>query len=122
MVSLGLSLYAALHAADAGRVHESGTGAMWIAPELVAGSLPVQHCGQKTALQSRELTFETLDPRDIDTELPRLLASATREVVTFEWNAATGELAFSTNAASSVFSDLAASSRISPSARNCGSR
>lgn len=124
MVSMGLSLLATLWAAEAGRAHESGTGAMWIAPELVAESLPVPHCSQTAAITGRELVFETVDSTDVDTDLSRLIASATREVVSFEWNAVTGELGFSTtHTTTAVFSDLAPSSQASPSsAPSCGSR
>lgn len=128
MVSIGLLLLVAFRATDAGRAHESGTGAMWIAPELVGPeltgkSLPAQTCSQSAALTAREVVFETLDADDIDADLPRLLASGAREVVRFEWNAATGELGFDTEARTTVFTDLASSSRASSaSTRNCGSR
>lgn len=123
MVSISLLLFAALWAVDAGRAHENGTGAMRIAPELVARHLPVQGCSQTASLAGRELVFETLDPSEIDADLPRLMASSAREVVNFEWNAATGELGFSTHSTTAIFSDLATSSRVSsPSTRSCGSR
>ena len=127
MVSIGLLLLVSLRATDAGRAHESGTGAMWIAPELIGSELtgnplPTRTCGHPTALSSRELIFETLDAEDVDSDLPRLLASGAREVVKFEWNAATGELGFNTQAGTTVFSDLAPSSRASSALnRRCGS-
>jgi hypothetical protein len=110
-------------ATDAGRDSENGTGAMWVAPELVAGSARVQTCSQQAGQRS-ELVFETLQPDDIDSELPRLLAMAGREVVDFEWNSATGELSFSTTAPSSVFSDLGlpTSPASAHQGLSCGSR
>ncbi len=97
---------------------------MWIAPELVNAALPpVRHCSQSAALSRPDIVFETLDPGEIDEELPRHLANAAREVVNFEWHPATGELSFSTHARTNVFSDLAPSSSIfAASAPNCGSR
>lgn len=122
MVSIGLLLFTALRAADAGRTHENGTGAMWIAPELVEDALPSLPCGLSATMVGREVVFETLAAADIDEDLPRLMASAAREVVTFEWNDATGELTFSTDASTEVISDLAPSSQASSaSTRNCGS-
>ena len=67
-----LGLFAA---ADAGRVGEDGTGAMWIAPELVA-ALPHAQPGC-----SDEVVAQVTD-----------LAAAGR--LTFEWHPATGELSF----------------------------
>jgi hypothetical protein len=120
---MALFSVAVLMATDAGRDSENGTGAMWVAPELVVSSPLVQTCGQPAGQRS-ELVFETLEPDDIDTELPRLMAMAAREVVDFEWHSATGELSFSTTAPSAVFSDLEfptsrASAHQGPS---CGSR
>ena len=123
MVSTGLLLFTALRAVDAGRTHENGTGAMWIAPELVENPLPALPCSHSATLVDRELVFETLAAEHIDEDVPHLAASAARDVVTFEWHAATGELTFSTDAGSPVFSDLAPSFQASSaSTRNCGSR
>lgn len=121
-VSAGFLLFTTLMAVDAGRVHESGTGAMWIAPELLPRALPARHCAQVAAIPQRDLVFETLDPRHIDDHLPLITSSAPREVVNFEWNAATGELSFDTHSASAVFSDLAAAQVSSGSLPSCGSR
>jgi hypothetical protein len=122
-VSIGLLVFVALGPTDAGRLHESGTGAMWIAPELVASSSGVQKCSQAAAMSRPELIFETLDAGDLDDEAPRQLASAAREVVDFQWNPATGELSFHTHATTGIFSDLAPSSAASAaSAPSCGSR
>ncbi|MDF3021192.1 MAG: hypothetical protein K0Q92_2495 [Steroidobacteraceae bacterium] len=123
MVSIGLLLFTALRAADAGRTHENGTGAMWIAPGLVEDALPALPCSHSVTPVHRELVFETLAAEDIDEDVSRLAASAAREVVTFEWHAATGELTFSTDASTAVFSDLAPSFQVSSaSTRSCGSR
>ena len=118
-----LLLFAALTAADAGRVGESGTGAMWIAPELLEAHATAQTCAQTASMTSRELVFEMLQPDDIDADLPRLLATASREVVDFEWNPATSELRFTTTAPTAVFSDLELSAQASVALpMNCGSR
>ena len=120
-VALGLLSFAALIATDAGRPGESGTGAMWIAPELVAAPASGLPCSQVASLSGREVVFEILEPgADAD---PRLLAAASREMVDFEWDPSTGELAFHTTSTSAVFNDLVstvpASAGIRPS---CGSR
>ena len=107
-------------ATDAGRESETATGALLVAPELVANPR-VQACSQPSG-QRAELVFEMLDPHDIDTDLPRLLATGAREVVDFEWHEATGELSFRTTAASTVFSDLQypASQAFARQRLNCG--
>jgi hypothetical protein len=122
-VSACLALFAVLAAPLAGRHAENGTGAMWIAPELVDAATPVtQPCSQSAALHAREIVFETLSPGE-PVDDARLLATASREMVRFEWNPSTGELSYDTSAAGGVFSDLATSSRISgPPPSSCGSR
>jgi hypothetical protein len=124
-VSISLALLAVLSAPDAGRDGESGTGAMWIAPELAGAATPTaqaQPCSQSIALHARELLFETIGPGE--GRASPLLAHASREMVRFEWNPATGELSYDTDAPTGVFSDLAASSRLSdhPAPSSCGSR
>ena len=105
-VSISFLTFAVLMAGEAGREHEPGTGAVRVAPELLANHSPrVQSCSQPAA-QPAELEFGMLEADDIDTDLPRLLATGAREVVDFEWNETTGELSFSTTASSAVFSDL----------------
>jgi hypothetical protein len=94
-----------LAAPAAGPDTEAGLGALRVAPELVADTPVAQLCDQRMG-QPAELIFEMLEPDDIDADLPRLLATRARAVVDFEWNAATGELSYSTDAASTVFSDL----------------
>ncbi len=104
-VSMAL-LALAVMTTDAGRDSENGTGAMWVAPELVASSPAlVETCSQRTG-QRPDLVFEILEPDNIEAELPRLLAMSAREVVDFEWHSATGELTFRTTAPTAVFSDL----------------
>jgi hypothetical protein len=102
-LSSAISCVAALAAAPAGRVGENGTGAMWIAPELVAAPMPVVTCGERSAPRSRELVFERLLP-GAPQELPP--AAAAGGAVTFEWNSETGELSFASVAPSGVFDDL----------------
>jgi hypothetical protein len=96
----------ALFATDAGREGESGAGALWVAPELVNVHPDAQPCSQLADLRAPELMFEVLDPDRIDADRPQLLVSATREVVTFEWNATTGELSYIATAPTRMFSDL----------------
>ena len=107
-VSIAVLTFVVFTATDAGRENPGGTGALWVAHELDASPTVdnrIQPCNQPAGPRT-ELVFEMLEPDDIDTELPRLLATGAREVVDFEWNQATGELSFSTTAASTVFSDL----------------
>jgi hypothetical protein len=77
MVSLGvLSLLVAFAAADAGRVGEDGTGAMWVAPELldaIDGATRLG-CTGNALVQATELPLQGK--------------------VSFEWHPATGELTF----------------------------
>lgn len=115
-------LCATLYAANAGRPGESGTGAMWIAPELVDSRHAAQPCRQLTRLDAPDLVFERLDFPATDPDHPELTDSA-REVVAFDWNPATGELSYSATATTRVFSDLGYATLASAAAgRNCGSR
>jgi hypothetical protein len=113
-----------LGAAQAGRVGEDGTGAMWIAPELIRSPPAVLECGQEEAeTQALELVFETLDLGDEAADLPRLTAAGTRKTVVFDWNATTGELSFNGAVPAPVFTaESVASRNFSLLARNCGSR
>jgi hypothetical protein len=113
MVSIGLMTFTVLGTVDAGRLHETGTGAVWVMPGLLNVAPDVQTCGQTAALRARELVFETVEVEDIDTELPSHMAATGREVVRFEWNAETGELTFDTTAPSAIFSDLAIATAVS---------
>lgn len=74
-----LAFFGAIVAEDAGRVGEDGTGAMWVAPELLdaLGEIRLPGC-------SHEVVIEAAD-----------LQSNGR--VVFEWHPATGELTFATN-------------------------
>jgi hypothetical protein len=123
-VSIGFLLLATIVSPQAGRIGEGGAGAVWIAPELVA-TRPVptaQPCMQTAALRTRTLVFETLEPDEGGIDEGALL-TASREVVSFEWNPATGELSYDTSATTGMFSDLAASSPAAlRAARSCGSR
>jgi hypothetical protein len=116
---------AMLATSQAGRVGEDGSGALWIAPELIKHPLPVLECTQATEPQALELQFEMIEMGE-DPQLPRLAAAGARRTVAFEWNAATGELSFDTDTAASaaMFRDLEnpATRKSSLTARSCGSR
>jgi hypothetical protein len=117
-----LILCATLYAANAGRPGESGTGAIWIAPELLESRHDVQPCRQLTTVDAPDPVFEMLEAETADLDGPQLADSA-REVVAFEWNPATGELSYSATATTRVFSDLGYATLASAAAfRNCGSR
>ncbi|HEX6636868.1 MAG TPA: hypothetical protein VF033_04350 [Steroidobacteraceae bacterium] len=122
-VSIGF-LIAAFMAVDAGRVGESGSGAMWIAPEFVsAARISSTPCGQTASLEPRELVFETIEPGEFDAREARELTAAAREIVRFEWNPATSELRYDTAAPTAVFSDLVPfSSRAEARGLRCVSR
>ena len=71
-----LVFFGALVATDAGRVGEDGTGAMWVAPELLDA-----------------LGSEVVGTADLQTN----------GRVAFEWHPATGELSFATNGVKPAF-------------------
>jgi hypothetical protein len=71
--------FGAFAAGGAGRVGEDGTGAMWVAPEL----LEALDAGLSGCVH--EVVIEAADPQ-------------TNGRVAFEWNPATGELSFATDA------------------------
>jgi hypothetical protein len=75
-----LAFLGAFAAADAGRVRESGTGAMWIAPELVDAL---------NAARFPDCTHEVVIKTDL----------RTNGRVVFEWHPATGELSFAADGA-----------------------
>ncbi len=108
----------------AGRVGEDGTGAMWIAPELLERSTPpITACGLPGRTQPVELRFERVHVDDMDLNAPQLAVQVTdREAVAFEWNPATSELHFRATAGSHVFSDLAVPSDGAMDPPHCGSR
>jgi hypothetical protein len=91
-------------ATAAGRVGENGTGAAWIAPELLRASTATP-CTQHSRPQPVELRFERLDPDDIDSHA--MPAESGRNAVSFHWNPSSSELTYRAGAASDVFSDLA---------------
>lgn len=109
-------------AAAAGRVGEDGTGAMWIAPELVAASASiVTQCSLASPARPVDLHFEVLDPADIDVLAPSLPAD-NHAGVDFEWHPATGELTYQAGGGHAVFSDLALpSDDVWAAAASCGS-
>jgi hypothetical protein len=120
MVLLALG---ALVAPDAGRVGESSRGELWVAAGLEDVRAIAQPCSQRTSIEARDLVFERVGPGDLDVDEIRRLAAGAREVVNFEWNAATGELTYDTSAPTGVFSDLAPSSLASfPTPPICESR
>jgi hypothetical protein len=81
-------------------VGEDGSGAMWIAPELVRSAPSVRECSQAGYAVALPLTFEKLDWSAAETmvETPR--------GAIFAWNPATGELGFTGTIPASVFTDL----------------
>jgi hypothetical protein len=89
-------------ASQAGRVGEDGSGAMWIAPELVRSTPSLRECSQAGHAVALPLTFEKLELSAAETmvETPR--------GTIFAWNPATGELGFTGTIPASVFTDLEA--------------
>ncbi len=92
----------ALAAADAGRVGEDGTGAMWVAPELLEAVAAAAGCASSVAA----------------TTCNRMAR------VAFEWHPATGELSF---AADDVHPAITLPEDFFPeplasATRSCGSR
>jgi hypothetical protein len=124
--TVSIAVFAALAcfaARDAGRDSLTGMGMGWLAAEDPATRL-AQLCSESLTGQPASLVFERIQPGDPDAELPELLAANAREVVNFEWNAATGELSYRTTTATKIFSDLERSSSrgASPVGLSCGSR
>lgn len=81
-------------AAQAGRPGEDGSGAMWIAPELVPPTAIAEPCVHRGTPTGRNLVFEVIRLDD-DRQMPARAGGA----VAFEWNAATGELSIAGNGA-----------------------
>ena len=73
-----LAIFGASVAEDAGRVGEDGTGAVWVAPELLdaLGEVRFPGCNQKVVIEAADLQSNGR--------------------VVFEWRPATGELTFAT--------------------------
>ena len=120
-VSIHVFALAALSAATlAGRVGEDGTGAMWIAPELLQRApLITATCSQSTRIQTVDLKFEVLELVELDTSGTPLADN--HEVVDFEWNPSTSELSYRAGPGASIFSDLAPPSDGEPLPASCGS-
>ena len=103
-----MALLGLLAAAEAGRVGEDGTGAMWVAPELMDAGKPATllGCANRAVAQVADLT------------------SAGR--VAFEWHPATSELSFDGHAVMpqvTLPEDwLPGSQDLSLTTWNCGSR
>ena len=81
-------------------------------------------CGDPVVGEPTTLVFESIQPGDVETELPELLAANAREVVNFEWNPSTGELSYRTTTSTKIFSDLERPSTQTSfqALRSCGSR
>jgi len=99
-------LLGAFAAADAGRVGEDGTGAMWVAPELVEamGEDGLPGCMHEVVIRT-----------DLQTN----------GRVVFEWHPETGELSFAAGAiqpALTLPEDFSSEPSIRPISQNCGSR
>lgn len=97
---------AMLAATQAGRVGEDGSGALWVAPELVAGaSLSGPRCAATASPRPRELTFETLDRAETADAAFRIESRQLK----FAWNPATGELSLANPESPREFAELLAS-------------
>lgn len=94
----------------------------WIVAE--PGISMTRLCSEPVIAEPTSLVFERIEVGEAEDDLPGLLAANAREVVNFEWNAATGELSYRTTTTTRIFSDLEHSSSqgASPAGRNCGSR
>jgi len=105
---LALVFLGALTAADAGRVGEDGTGAMWVAPELLEAMAAIGLPG---------CTSEAV-------AVVEFAALQTNGRVAFEWHPATGELSFSAdgvNPAITLPGDFFPEP-LASATRSCGSR
>jgi hypothetical protein len=115
------ALVALTMATAAGRLGEDGTGAMWIAPELLALQAPSRiatECNLSAGARSQELIFEVihLDQDELH------LANDNQELVEFAWNPATGELTYRADGGSRFFTDLEALSASDAAPASCVSR
>ena len=85
----------ALGAADAGIRAEDASGMVWVAAELLAPDGGDPRCRIEPLPQKAALHFETVDSSDAYTaEAAETMAGGTNRLVSFKWNAATGELSF----------------------------
>jgi len=96
----------ALAAADAGRVGEDGTGAMWVAPELLEalGAAKFPGCTHEVVIEAADLQSNGL--------------------VVFAWHPATGELTFTTNGVKPAITlpEEVSLEPLNPAIRSCESR
>jgi hypothetical protein len=108
-------------AAQAGRVGEDGSGAMWIAPELVSKVSVGEPCSHAVRPASRDVVFEVVHWGD-EAEQARVIRGSSRAVA-FEWNEATSELSLADSSGTAIFDDLENSAVVDspPQARSCGS-
>jgi hypothetical protein len=103
---MALVFLGALTAADAGRVGEDGTGAMWVAPELLEAVAAVGPPGCTSEAVVEVTTLQT------------------NGRVAFEWHPATGELSFAEGGvkpAITLPADFRPESLVRAT-RSCGSR
>jgi hypothetical protein len=90
-----LTSFVALGAADAGFHGEDGSGMVWVAAELLVPDSGDPGCRIVTLPQKAALHFETVDSSaEYTAEAAETLAGGTGRMVSFDWNAATGELSF----------------------------
>jgi hypothetical protein len=120
-----LTSFVALGAADAGFRGEDGSGMVWVAAELLAPDGGDPGCRIEPLPQKAALHFETVESSDEYTaEAAETMAGGTSSMVSFEWNAATGELSFTADSGIAAvtlpedFVKVASDQSI----RNCGPR
>lgn len=106
----------------AGRVGEDGSGAMWIAPELLR-TVPAQTCARGMDEQRSALVFEYLEPENAEREALRQMAATSRNGLPLDWNPVTRELELAGSHHTGMFGDVerAAAERSFLLARSCGS-
>jgi hypothetical protein len=109
-----------LAASAAGRVGEDGSGALWIAPELVPAPTVAQNCSQLFRLDTTELVFEIIRDEG-QSDLAQVAALSRNRV--FDWNPKTGELVFTGASPVGMFGGMESRTVRFSSApvRSCGS-
>jgi hypothetical protein len=102
-------------------VGEDGSGAMWIAPELVSKGPVGEPCAHAVRPATRDVVFEVVRWGD-EAGQARVIRDSSRAVA-FEWNEATSELSLAETSGTAMFDDLEDSAVLdSPlQARSCGS-
>jgi hypothetical protein len=107
-----LGVLACFAARDAGNALSDEPAALELGWAEALESVPAkaEACSGILTDQPARLVFERISLDEADAGHPELLASHAREVVNFEWNAATGELSYRTTTATKIFSDLEHSS------------